>query len=625
MAGGSLNLASSRGSGEDIININPQITFFKKVYKRHTNFGIETREISSDIPSDFNTPITYNIDNYGSLISEMHYEFTLPNITEHPVERNLAINTVKFAADTGTFKLNFANPANNNETNFISNKIGRLIKIVEGNGIGNIIKVSGYIDSTVTYKSNINLTDQTNPTKVTLESDSSFRSRYIYYVNNVGHAILDNANLEIDGTTIDRHTGVWMDIWNELTDSNHKEWDMIGKRTGDPAGTYKEGLVLDTTNNFPDTAGKHRYYVPLKFYFNRNTGLAFPIFLMSDNSVKITLSLNSKNSLVKFDRSTTTTPHNVNPNLSELTLENFKFYTTYIFLDQGEENRIRKNLPNEYLIETLTINEDLNNTTLSRIDNISNPVKELVWVFRNNARVATYAGDTNSPTPQRLSVNDVLRQSRVSAEEFTNEPFNYAFHRINNDMDFGTRDPISTVKILISSQERVRRTDATYFRTIQPYNYHSNMPGGINNVEKKKYIYVYSFALNPEEYQPSGSFNFSKEDDTLSFELTSPSDTGSVGTSGMPTNYTMNLYARGYKFLSVSDKKIELRDVPYTQSSLTTGIESEIGGSKGITDPNLQKARKIERNIRYVQTTHEHTHNKKKKWGGLQDEYFKDN
>jgi len=87
----------------------------------------------------------------------------------------------------------------------------------------------------------------------------------------------------------------------------------------------------------------------------------------------------------------------------------------------------------------------------------------------------------------------------------------------------------------------------------------------------------------------------------------------------------MNLYARGYKFLSVSDKKIELRDVPYTQSSLTTGIESEIGGSKGITDPNLQKARKIERNIRYVQTTHEHTHNKKKKWGGLQDEYFKDN
>ena len=39
MAGGTLSLNTSTGSGEDVININPEITFFKKVFKRHTNFG----------------------------------------------------------------------------------------------------------------------------------------------------------------------------------------------------------------------------------------------------------------------------------------------------------------------------------------------------------------------------------------------------------------------------------------------------------------------------------------------------------------------------------------------------------------------------------------------------------
>ena len=83
MAGGNLNVASSRGGGEDIINVNPQITFFKKVYKRHTNFGIDTREVTLDSVPNFGGEFTYDIPKYGSLISSMHYEFTLTNIFDH--------------------------------------------------------------------------------------------------------------------------------------------------------------------------------------------------------------------------------------------------------------------------------------------------------------------------------------------------------------------------------------------------------------------------------------------------------------------------------------------------------------------------------------------------------------
>ena len=55
MTGGILHLSSYNQTGYDIIHINPQITFFKKVYKRHTNFGIETIKQSLTVTPDFNT------------------------------------------------------------------------------------------------------------------------------------------------------------------------------------------------------------------------------------------------------------------------------------------------------------------------------------------------------------------------------------------------------------------------------------------------------------------------------------------------------------------------------------------------------------------------------------------
>ena len=74
---------------------------------------------------------------------------------------------------------------------------------------------------------------------------------------------------------------------------------------------------------------------------------------------------------------------------------------------------------------------------------------------------------------------------------------------INTSLGYGTRDPFNTLVVKINNNDRFTETDATFFRTMQPYKYHSNIPGGITKASKKQYIYVYSFALNPEEYQPT--------------------------------------------------------------------------------------------------------------------------
>jgi hypothetical protein len=65
------------------------------------------------------------------------------------------------------------------------------------------------------------------------------------------------------------------------------------------------------------------------------------------------------------------------------------------------------------------------------------------------------------------------------------------------------RDPIRRAKLLINNLCRFER-EAEYFRLVQPYQHHTNIPHG--------FVYVYSFALFPEDCQPSGSLNFSRID-----------------------------------------------------------------------------------------------------------------
>ena len=100
-----------------------------------------------------------------------------------------------------------------------------------------------------------------------------------------------------------------------------------------------------------------------------------PIFLLGENDVQIDINLNSLNSLLNYDIIQTgesdilndiINPAVILPPADDIfsfntncKITNFKFYTTFVFLDTDEENRIKTNLPNEYLIETISINESL--------------------------------------------------------------------------------------------------------------------------------------------------------------------------------------------------------------------------------------------------------------------------
>ena len=140
--------------------------------------------------------------------------------------------------------------------------------------------------------------------------------------------------------------------------------------------------------------------------------------------------------------------------------------------------RIENSLPSEYLVETLDIKENITSELTTNLV-FENPTKELIWVFRHPDRILT--GSASNIPEESPSNANLLKP---------NDKFNYSRHGLNTSLSYGTHDPFSRLKITISNNERFETTDATYFRTMQPYKYHSNVPGGINKNHKKN-IFMY--------------------------------------------------------------------------------------------------------------------------------------
>lgn len=534
MTGGSLSLTSTRGLGQDVININPQITFFKKVYKRHTNFGIESIEQSINGTVDFGTTTEVNITKTGTLITDMHFEFTLPP-----------------AAGDGGKASNDGTAITGSTDGCVQNFIG-----------------------------------------------------YARWVNAVGFAIINQIQLKFGSNIIDKHSGLWYDVWNELTDPNRKEWPLVGKFVEDEdRQTFTQDLFS-------------RYYVPLKFYFNRNPGLALPIFLLNENELKINISLRDQNSLLLFKTNDADTT-----SITSRSISGFKLFANYVFLEAEEESRIQNSLPSEYLVETLDIH-DLESSSDATGLVFENPTKELIWVFRHNERLRT--GNASDIVP--IFNPPKARTSNTHA----NDIFNYSKDVENKKLGYGTKDPFNNLTLKINNKERFKKTEATFFRTMQPYKYHSNIPGGIANAEKKQYIYVYSFALNPEEYQPTGSYNFSIGDDLVTFEFEGPDD--------LKEKYNLTIFSLRYEYLVFNFGRVTVSRVPIQTAfqEAQVAVEADAGADDGddakkqakrkAIKTKSQKSSAVKQEIRRRYATevpylHEQSLGKKK-WSGLQGDFF---
>jgi len=298
------------------------------------------------------------------------------------------------------------------------------------------------------------------------------------WVDDVGHHLITEAELEIGGQRIDRQTGTWLQIWSELTvAAGHK----VGYRK--MIGSYplydESGAELVTSLQYFDNLDKAAttIYVPLQFWFCRNVGLSLPLIALQYHEVKINITFRRVEQLYIED-----TPGDAG--VSTLNLQDVSLWVDYIYLDTDERRRFAQ-VSHEYLVEQTqyTGSESISGggtTVSSHIKlNFNHPVKELVWVVQH---------DTLTSSNQWSNFTDT---SATNVET------------CRNPLD--AKNPVATSNLQLNGQDRYATRNGEYFNWVQCYQHHTNIPEspGIN---------VYSFALKPEEHQPSGSCNFSRID-----------------------------------------------------------------------------------------------------------------
>ena len=374
------------GAQDIYLTGNPQITFFKVVYRRHTNFSMECIEQTfNGTVSSAASNVTATISRNGDLISSMHLDVLFP----------------------------------------------------------------AGIDSGATG------------------------ATYVNWTNNTGHAFVDFVELEIGGQRIDKHYGHWLDAWNELTDHNGNEAPLINKHSA------KNAYLRSQT----DTVAL-RTYVPLKFWFNRNPGLALPLIALQYHEVKIKLQTRDLVSLIN---------HNGSAAVVEATAPTVNLYVDYIYLDTDERRRFAQQ-SHEYLIEQLQYQSETASTSVKL--NLNHPVKELVWTMT----------DATSATAGTTAVDATANVGGGNADQ-GNDWFNYhCMTGTTTEVVNGqtSNEAFSTFKLQLNGHDRFSARNASYFRTVQPYQAGHRVP--------EKHVYNYSFALKPEEHQPSGTCNFSRID-----------------------------------------------------------------------------------------------------------------
>jgi hypothetical protein len=360
MGGGLIQLVAY-GAQDVYLTGNPQITFFKVVYRRHTNFARENIEQVFDGSASLGQSVVCTLSRSGDLVNNV------------------------------------------------------------------------YVTGTVTCGGTTNA--------------------------RLGHSLIKTCEVEIGGQKIDKHYAQWLQIYAEL----HGEYSQDADDDNNPAYTaskYNQSGYASLALDAGMGTATGRFYVPLRFWFCNNPGLALPLIALQYHEVKIKLSFTPTTELTNVT-----------------SIANAKLLVDYIYLDTDERRRFAQ-VSHEYLIEQVqhegSSNPAAANSSANITINYNHPVKYIAWAVQDKG---TLAQDINM--------------------------FN-CLECIHTDTSNGE----GTAKLMLNGNDRFEERKMSYFTRVQPHQHFGVIPSDNR-------IGVYSFANNPKDHQPSGTCNFSRIDSAI--------------------------------------------------------------------------------------------------------------
>lgn len=409
MVGGLTQLVC-KGQIDSYINVNPEISFYKFAYKKHTNFSFESVRLEFEITPLLDRKDTIfkcKINRYADLLSNLYLVYKLPAIY----------------------------------------------------------------------------------------SNDKYRFRW---VKNIGTLLIKRAYLTAGATIIDNITGEYLLINNELSLDKKDNYNNI---TGNVKSLYDPTLpvpILKINNNyFTDISypvgdkvrdvvsiAERELIIPLSFNFTKHTSLALLLLKLQLSDIYLNIELEDVE------------------NLYQVYLDGYDLYVSPRFYNEIFSNDlidiwtfIKTNRLNAY-VEANYIFLENDERALMMIDPITSILIEQVFIsnFYNvkaGNELATFIELNGANTHNKEIIWTLKRDDYRNFNNHTN---------YTNDIIENSSKPIMTSAIInFNKTNRIEQKDANFFNLIQPYQHHSSIP--------KTGIYTYSFAIQPEKWIPTGSYN----------------------------------------------------------------------------------------------------------------------
>ena len=522
MGGGLMQLVAY-GAQDVYLTGNPQITFWKVTYRRHTNFAMESIEQTFNGQADFGRRVQCTISRNGDLAYRTYLQVTLPEI---------ATTDAKMAR-------------------WLDYPGEQMISMVE-------VEIGGQrIDRQ--YGDYMHIWNQ-----LTLTSEQE-----------KGYNKMVGQTLQL----------------TYLTDESFAE---VASACGNSA---VPNAVCAPRKALPETT----LYVPLQFWYCRNPGLALPLIALQYHEVKINVELRPLDEVLFAVGKIAETGSQKAQAAYQKSLVAASLYVDYIFLDTDERRRMAQN-PHEYLIEQLqfTGDESIGSSSNKVKLNFNHPCKELVFVVQPDDNVnycdsfeggkalhyalgaqpfnytdaldalpntlLAYSSEATAGVPMTKVVDpedtggdDFLFAEPSAGAKAVNAAANagtkneggpsagnqsgvsdagaYVLAETALNMHCWGENPVVTCKLQLNGQDRFSEREGSYFDVVQPFQHHTRHPDtGIN---------VYSFALRPEEHQPSGTCNFSRIDNATLQLVVSAAAIGGQDTA------KVRVYAVNYNVLRI--------------------------------------------------------------------------
>jgi hypothetical protein len=553
MAGGLVQL-TTYGSQDIFLTGTPQITFFKIIYRRHTNFALESIQQYFIGTSNFGQEMISVIEKMGDLMNRVYLEIEIPKIdlvknfsnwnntkeiaknqldkiqqyyqlvydyiatnTEIARKMDMLLKTNNISIDNIGKTLN--DPKFVHELMFKRNALTTYItessdlrNIDEFNDTnsGDLVQQVYQIDVQLLANSIINDANKLSPPLVPEEIDiikrrelknlinkKLYNAMYDFYikvydiyfskkniyqsfldgtyverykfawVEELGHAIIDQIEIKIGNQIIDKQTGDWLILFNKIFLHEYQMenyYKMIGN--------INELIIFND-----DIKNSYKLIIPFQFWFCRNIGLALPLIALRYHDIMFTIKLKDLEKLCYVEND----PKLLDiPNIQSqynINIIDAKLYVDYIYLDTDERRRFAQS-SHEYLIETVQYNEfnDIIGKQYNAHLNFSHPTKFVIWY----AQPKFYR---ENPTGR----NKCQWNNFAVGSNKTGYTMQSAYLRLNS---YDRTDP---------------KLEMKYYNYLQPFWYFAHSPtDGFN---------VYSFAIKPMEHQPSATINLSRIDD----------------------------------------------------------------------------------------------------------------